>query len=272
MSLFRNVKFLLLSIVFLLYLLIWLYLNLVIQGDNNYSGLFTDSYGIIAALGGIIGISISKNWGGTKSVIGKAILAFSFGLIFNFLGQLSYAIYHQIYKVENPYPSFGDIFYIGNIFLYIVGGWLIATAAGSKTILKTFISKKIIAIFFPIIMVLTSYTFFLRSYEFNWENPTIIFLDFGYPIGPAIYVSIAILAYYLSKDILGGIMKNRVILIIVALVLQYISDTVFMYRTFQETWQPAGISDLLYIIAYFLMSVAILQFDNIFNWIKSQKK
>lgn len=272
MSILNNRIFRLLLVLFTFYTLAWFYLNLIEIDNETYNNLFTDSYGIIAGIGGIAGFSVAKKWGGLKSVVGKALLAFSVGLTFNFLGQVCYAIYFYVYHVENPYPSFGEIFYFGSIPIYIIGTWLISTASGSKISLTAYTSKKIVAIALPIMMILTSYTVFLSSYEFDWSQPIITFLDFGYPFGQAIYVSMAILAYYLSKETLGGVMKKMVLSIIAALIIQYIADTTFLYRTFQDMWQPAGISDYIFTCAYFLMSIAILQFGEVVDKIGAGKK
>ena len=272
MSISNNHIFRLLLVIFIFYTFAWFYLNLIETDNETYNNLFTDSYGIIAAIGGIAGFSIAKKWGGIKSVVGKALLAFSAGLTLNFLGQISYAIYYFVYNIENPYPSFGEIFYFGSIPIYIIGAWLISTASGSKISLKAYTSKKIVAIALPVLMILTSYTIFLSSYEFDWTQPILIFLDFGYPFGQAIYVSMAILAYYLSKETLGGVMKKMVLLIIAALIIQYIADTTFLYRTFQDTWEPAGISDYMFMCAYFLMSIAILQFGEVVDKIGAGKR
>jgi len=272
MSILKNTTFRLLSIVFAIYTLAWLYLNLINPWNESFNNAFTDSYGIIAGIGGIAGFSIAKKWGGIKSVVGRSLLAFSTGLTFNFLGQVSYAIYFYVYKVENPYPSFGEIFYFGSIPIYIIGAWLLAAASGSKLSLASYRSKKIVSILLPISMMLLSYSVFLKSYEFDWTQPILIFLDFGYPLGQAISVSLAILTFYLSKGTLGGIMKSSVLLIVTALIIQYVSDTTFLYQTFQDAWEPAGTSDLLFTISYFLMSLAILQFGEVVDKIGAGKK
>jgi len=44
----------------------------------------------------------SRKWGGLRSVMGKAILMFSLGLVAQEFGQLSYAFYNDIYKTPGP--------------------------------------------------------------------------------------------------------------------------------------------------------------------------
>ena len=108
-------------------------------------------------------------------------------------------------------------------------------------------------------MLIFSYFFFLRDYQFDWSNPLKIFLDFGYPLGQAIYVSIAILTYVLSKGVLGGVMKPKILFLVFALIIQYLADYNFLLQAANSTWQNGGYGDLIYLIAYLLMALSLLQ-------------
>ena len=113
-----------------------------------------------------------------------------------------------------------------------------------------------------------SYTLFLRSYEFDWSQPLKVFLDFGYPLGQACYVSVAILTLLLSRKILGGMMRGPILAILIALIVQYASDFNFLYQANQGTWFVGGYGDELYAISYFLMSIALMYIGHMFAKIK----
>ena len=113
-------------------------------------------------------------------------------------------------------------------------------------------------------ILIISYLFFLKGYEPDWSNVIVVFLDFGYPIAQALYVSIAILALLISKDILGGVMRRPVMLLIIALVIQYIADFSFSYQVSRETWYVGGTNDYLFALAYFLMTVSLFSIGNMF--------
>lgn len=215
------------------------------------------TYGIIALVGGVWGLVVSKRWGGFKSVIGLSVAMFSFGLLAQEFGQLIYAYYAIVDKIEVPYPSIGDIGYFGSVLLYIYGTFLLAKAAGAKFSLKT-VSGKFQAVIIPITLLITSYLLFLRGYEFDWRNPLTVILDFGYPLGQAIYISIAILAFLLSRKMLGGIMRKKILLIIFALCAQYAADFNFLLQSSHETWSTAQYGDFLYALSYTLMTIALL--------------
>ena len=248
-----------LVIVYTLYFLTWLILNFTnIEFPDLAYNLFTDTYGILAAIGGIGGLVASKKWGGRTSMFGKAILLLSIGLLFQFLGQVSYAIYHYVYHVENPYPSFGEIFYFGSIPIYIVGIFLFAKSIGSFYMIKK-ASSMLLLIAVPLIALAFSYKLFLSDYIFSGVTPVTAFLDVGYPIGQSLYVSGAVLALLLSLKVLGGALRNVVLFLLLALIFQYFADTFFLYQTYSETWTEAGSSDMLFATAYTLMGIALLQ-------------
>ena len=225
------------------------------------------SYQVIALWGAICGLFVSWYWGGYKSVLGRSVLAFSLGLFAQVFGQSVYSYYNLFAGIQAPYPSLGDVGYFGSIPLYVYGTLLLAKASGVKVTLKSFDSK-IQAFFIPFAALALSYLIFLRGYEFDFSQPLKIFLDFGYPLGQAVYVSIAILALLLSRKILGGMMRGPVLMFLFALIFQYLCDYNFLYQASRESWFVGGYGDYMYAFSYFLMTTAILLVGFIFTKIR----
>lgn len=253
----------LLAAVFIVLLVWWIYLFMVGHTeDNQHKNLiWAASYQLIAFLGGIWGLVISKGWGDKKSVMGRSIIVFAVGLLLQTFGQTVFSVYNLFLEVEIPYPSIADIGYFGSIPFYIYGILLLAKASGVTISLQSY-GKKIQAIIIPLIMLVLSYHFFLQGYEYDGNGPLKAFLDFGYPLGQAIYVAIAILTYILSKKVLGGIMRGRVLFILLALIAQYVADSNFLYQAINLTWYNGGYGDLLYMIAYTLMAFGLLHLQS----------
>jgi hypothetical protein len=256
------------AVVFFIGLSLWWVLNNFVIGNSNisYDSFvdFGEFYGYMALLGGVWGVMIAQKWGGFKSVMGKAVMMFSLGLFAQEFGQLFYAWYNNIYKVAGPYPSIGDIGYFGSVLLYIFGVVFLAQAAGVKIRPKLFLTN-LRAIIIPIAMLSVGYFLFLKGYEFDWHNPIKIFLDFGYPFGQAIYISLAILTYLLSRGVLGGIMKSKILFLLFALVIQFLADYTFLYQSSNGTWEVGGLNDYIYLLAYFSMTLALIQFESAYK-------
>lgn len=230
--------------------------------------LFSATYGVMALWGGIIGLIVSKRWGGGKSALGRALMNFSIGLLLQVFGQISYSAYTYLFHIEIPYPSIGDIGFFGSIFFYIMGAWHLATTVGIGLALDKFVNK-ICAFIIPTASIFAAYMFFRDNLEFIADEPLTTLLNFGYPFGQAIYVSIALLAYLLSWKLLGGIMRPKLSLLLLSLILQYASDFVFLVQTFNETWLTAGFNELMYLSAYFMMTMSLVFLDNTFGRRKS---
>ena len=257
------------AVVLLLALTVWWGVGLLHPDtySTRYFGDYPSIYGVMALWGGFWGFSISKHWGGMKSVMGKAIIMFSLGLFAQEVGQIIYAYYSFVEHIAVPYPSLGDIGYFGSIPLYIYGVYLLAKASGATIKLQSY-RHRIPAILIPLIMLALGYILFLQTYEFDFSNPIKIFLDFGYPFGQKIYISLAIVTYLLSKGVLGGVMKNRILFILFALFIQFLSDFTFLYQSSRGTWSVGGINDFMYLCAYFLMTLSLLQLATVLRKLK----
>ncbi len=254
---------------FVFFTIWWLYLRFSTTPDNLQNQLFAAVYGVMALWGGLWGLQASQNWGGFKSVMGRALMMFALGLLLQEFGQLTYSYYIYFSQIEIPYPSIGDIGYFGSIPCYIYGVWLIAKASGVRISLKS-TKSLMVALAIPTLMVSIGYYLFLLGYEFDWSSPLVIFLDFGYPLAQAIYVSLAILTYLLSLKVLGGIMKSKILLILLALIIQFLSDYVFLYQVIHEGWYAGGFNDYMYLSSYTLMSISLFYLTDTARKLKSK--
>ena len=122
-------------LVFLLFAVWWLALKWLDPSHVLYQ-VFSATYGVMALMGAIWGLTISKRWGGVSSVVGKALIFFSLGLFAQEFGQIVYSSYAFFLKVQIPYPSLGDLGYFGSIPLYFMGVYYLAKASGIRFSLK----------------------------------------------------------------------------------------------------------------------------------------
>lgn len=225
-----------------------------VETDQNY--LFGLLYAFIALGGGVYGLVISKRWGGFKSAVGRGIIFFSLGLLGEWFGQTVWSYYNLVARVEVPYPSIADLGYFSIIPFYALGMLSFAKAAGAKFSLRS-IRGKLVLILVPLVAVGVSYFLFLRNLEVDLSSPIRTFLDFGYPLGEAITISIALITLQLSRGVLGGLMRTRILYLIFALVVQYLTDYTFLYRVAAETYYNADIVDLMYATSFTIMAIGL---------------
>ncbi len=265
---FKN-KFLYIPFFILVVLSIWwIYIYSLGTSSTEYiRQIWAAIYQVMAIYGGIVGLIISRRWGGYKSVIGKSIIFFSIGLFFQSFGQSVYSYF--IFKgIPTPYPSIGDIGFFGSVICYIIAVYYLAKISGLKYNFKS-LGGKLITLLIPIGMLVFSYFFFLNGYEFDWSNKLKIFLDFGYPFGQALYVSLAIIALLMCQKSLGGIMKKPILFLVFALIFQYFSDFMFLCQANRGTWYVGGINDYMYFVSYFIMTLGLIYIGGIFTKIQN---
>ena len=250
---------------FLVVMSIWwfsIFFRGLTEGPENE--WFTNIYFIIPLVGGIVGIFASKRWGGFKSNLGRAILAFSIGLLGQAFGQIMYNFYAIVLHIEIPYPSIGDFGFFSTGFFYIYGLFQLAKVIGAKITFRTFKGRSI-AIILPLLFMAVSYYIFLVGFDYDWQHPVRVILDLTWPLIDSLFLAFAILAWLLSKDFLGGMMKKYVLLLLVALAVEAVADLNFIYRYSRDLWYPAGVNDYMYIVAYSLMAIALIRIGVLFN-------
>ena len=262
-SLLKN-KLVLIVLAYYLVVLLWwfkIFTSGVQTGTENY--LFNQAYVFFHIAGGISGLVIAhKKWGGFNSLVGKGISFLSLGLLAQGFGQTVWTYYNFFQDVEVPYPSLADIGYFGLIPLYIYAMYNFAKSSGINVSLKT-LSGKLQAVIIPVIMLVVAYALFLKDLPVDLSQPLKTFFDWATPAFDAISVSIGILTYSLSKSILGGKMKFKILYLVFALVFEYITEYVFLYRAGLDLYYNAGPVDLMFATSAMIMTVGILQFNSI---------
>lgn len=253
--------FFLVAGIYIILLLWWLkiFFSGVVNTDEGH--IFGAVYAIIAIIGGANGLYVSRKWGGWNSTIGRGIIFFSLGLIGEWFGQTTWAYFNIIAKQEVPYPSIADIGFFSIIPLYSLGMLSFAKAAGAKFSIQT-VKGKLLILFVPLVMVVFSYFFFLKNVTPDFSDLLRTFLDFGYPLGEAIPICIALITFELSRGILGGKMRNRILYLIFALIFQFITEYTFIYTAATGTYYNAGPVDLMYMTSFAIMSIGLVSLKN----------
>jgi hypothetical protein len=236
-------------------------LNLFVPADSELFDYFTDTYGLVAASGAFYGLIASRRWGGYRSAMGRSVGLLSIGLLFQFFGQVTYAIYYYVFHIENAYPSIGDLFFFGSIPLYI----LAITELYRVLQLGKFVNNPLrwfVATIVPAVFLIGSYLVFLKDYEYiqgaGFSSLAATLLDYGYPLGAAVFLGLTVVGYIFSRSSLGGRLKKDILLLFVGLVMQYIADAVYLSSTINETWRPGGFDDLFYLISYATMGFTLI--------------
>lgn len=246
------------------FMVLW-WVTIFFRGIENTTEnfLFGTLLGIIPILGSLIGFLNFKKWGGFQSAVGVSLFFLCLGYLMWGIGTLIFAFFNLVLKVEVPYPSTADALYILSWPLWAIGIISLAKVTGAKFQLKT-LGGKIFLFLIPCIAAIISYFLLVvvaRDGVLLSGNPTEnmirTFFDLAYPIGTLIIVSLVMLVHILSIRFLGGIFKLPITLLLLGFVFNYFADFSFAYTTSTETFFVANWVDLLFLVAFSIMSLSI---------------
>lgn len=232
----------------------------------NFSYLF---FNLSAGFGGLI--IARRKWGGFASRVGRGISFLAIGQLFQGFGLVVWTYYNIVLQIEVPYPSVADVGYHLLIPAYIYGMYNLAVASGVHVSLRGYLGK-VQALIVPIIMLGIAYALFLRDLPVDFNDPIRTYLDWGTPALNAISISIGILTYSLSVNLLGGKMKGIVLFLVFALTFEYITEYVFLYRAGLELYYNADFTDLMFAASAFIMTLGIFQLKTVADKLTENKK
>lgn len=258
-----------LSVLFAVYYL-FLIVSSHTETENSQYLFFTSTYSLIAFVGSIGGVLGIKNWGGHKSVIGKALIYFSIGLLLQFFGQLTYSYYLNILQTEPPYPSVAEFAFVASLLSYLLGSIELSSLVNIKISLRYF-GVKIFSTLVGIAAVVFAIFLFYVNHDFESDSSILLLtLEFSYPLIQALYIIISLISIYVIKNLFGGKIIKAVILIFIGIFTQYIADSLFL-------WFPTILTDGLYLISYISISFGVSLFSlftihkNMLNGVETNK-
>lgn len=227
----------------------------------------------IPLIGGLFGLKNAFNWGGRKSVLGKAVLGISLGLLTWAGGMIIWNYYLFFTDIEVPYPSLADAIFILSWPLWTYGLLQLSKAIGVRFAWKNLSNKKNIFFVSGIIILLSIYLLFgiARNWSISFEEESLkLFFDLFYPIGSIVISTLVLLIYWLSKNFLGGIYKNSILILFFGFLLNYMSDFMFSYTTTKGTYFNGHFVDFLFTLAMFTLSFGLSTLNS--NILDSEKR
>jgi hypothetical protein len=238
------------------------YIYIQLNGiDNNY--LFNWSYGFIGLVSSIYGFTLAlRKWGGFKSTMGKLLIFLSLGLFSQWVGLQIWTYYNLVAKTEVPYPSLADVGYFGLVPAYIVAAVLLGKVAGVRFSLSG-LKAKLLIVSMPLIALGVAFSLFVRDVGFTDTSPMQLFFDLAYPIGEIIPVTMALVVLMLTTGIMGGKMRGRLQLIVLAFGFQFLTEYLFLYQSGTGAYVNGGIVDLMYATSHLIMGVTLAAFSRI---------
>ncbi len=239
----------------------WLFLDMN-QLQNTFQNYFFGCiFGLIPLVGGIVGLQNSEDWGGLKSVMGRATALLSLGLLSWSLGSLIWAYYNFFGAIDVPYPSWADVAYIMSWPLWTWGAIELSRATGARFSLRQR-GGKLALLTIPVAVIAASYYLLIvvaRGGELVTDGGVLkTFFDLAYPIGDVVILSLSLIVFGLSFKYFGGKFKTPILILLAGFVLNYFADFAFSWTTFQETFYVGSWVDVLFMSAMTALSIGVI--------------
>lgn len=213
----------------------------------NYS--YNLGYALLYIFGGIIGISAAF-YVTTGISMGKALLYLGLGQIAYACGLIVWAYYNLFAHVAVPYPSAADFFFVLFYPLLAIGCWHFLTMVATH--IHTQYLFEVMGIFFLAAVVILG---FLNTPDTSAGVSGLTrIVNIWYPLGDSLLIALAYLVYRAGR----GALQSGVLLLIVGLIIQAFADTIFSYQTNVNAYWNGSISDILFAVSGFALSLSIL--------------
>lgn len=242
----------------LLFVLIWSLINLVFPQNIIYLNLFSKTLFIFTFIGLLSSMEAYYYWGSPLSYLGKSLFMFSLGMLFTFLGQVSYTFSYLQDISINPYPNFIELFFLLALASYLFGAYYLGRNTEYYFLKQKFRMFYLLALgsclTFSCLLILTTLATRVVSFKL------LVLLELLYPLGQVVVICVITCFTFFSTSLLSKETQPGMALLLLAFIVNYSADLLFSLLTYSNLWRPGDVSDLLYGFSYMLLgySMAVL--------------
>jgi len=221
------------------------------QADLEFMRIFSNiAFAPVALAPVIVALETSRRYGWEfKSKLGFIWLAFLIGLFLWFLGEFVWAIYVLGFKIDVPYPSLADVFYLLGYPAFIYG--LITYFMGFRPALSLKTAKP--GLFIAAVVIALTIIFLYGPIITSSEGTATISLDLLYITLDLIILIFSAEAFILTLSyhtLVGGGLWKAWLFLALGAILNTGADLLFSYLTLLGVYYEGHPSELLYLWAY----------------------
>ncbi len=218
----------------------------------NY--IFNGVYGIVYLFAAYLCYRGAKL---TKKVetgrIARALRLWVFAFGFWGIGQMVWLYYNVAQRIDVPYPSVADLFFLA--FYVPLGMGMLQLKAIEPLRRRTFFGEFLILLPLMLASVLIIFAY-LHIPDFSSSEPGLtVVTDVLYVFGDAFLLAIALT----GVSSLISSFKGAYVCLLIGLCMAAAGDIMFSYRTAQETYWNGGTSDVLFALFPVIFSIGVLK-------------
>jgi len=198
----------------------------------------------------VVALETSRRYGWEfESKLGRIWSMFLIGLSLWFLGELVWAIYVLGFKIDAPYPSVADVFYLLGYVPLICGVIMYLMQFRPALSLKT----ARLGLFIATVMIILTIAFLYRPIINSPNDPLTISLDLLYTTLDLVVLifSAQMFVFTLSyTSLFGGDLWKALLFLVIGAILNAGANLLFSYLTLLSVYYEGNPSELLYLWSY----------------------
>jgi hypothetical protein len=203
---------------------------------------------MVAGAGIVMSIfALRGYWEGLDSKLTRVWVCFVLGIAFWFLGELMWAVYALVLKVELPYPSLADGFWlIGYIPLFLA-------LVLYLSLVRPAVSKRIVEVTFVVVSVIAvPFTLFLIIPATVSEGGFVTrMIDEAYPLLGFVLLALSFIGVFVFTTAgLKGKLDRVWILLNLGILMNVVGDSLFSFTTANGTYYNGHPLELMFHFGY----------------------
>jgi len=224
---------------------------------THFMTLFSNTFPFFIAGAAVVasGFALRSYWENLESRLSRIWLGFSLGMIFWFIGELSWALYTLVFNVGIPYPSIADVY-------RLVGyGFLFFAIFTYIELFRSVISKRMVAT--ASIFVLPTSVGVIPSLLLSVSakapvvNVTTLLVGFVYPLLDLSLLAQAMLGLLVfTTTRLKGRLGSVWLLINAGIIMNVFGDILFSYTNLQNTYYNGHPLELFFHLGYLFFIIS----------------
>lgn len=215
----------------------------------------------VLSIFGALVFFLASAWGLYKSInlkIRDGIILFLLSSFFYLMAEIIWAVYYYILKIEIPYPSFADMFYIIASITIIFAIYFVTRGLRNKPKFDNSLLILILvaSIIYSVIFFHISHSSLTDIYK-NGTLDLALVLDIVYPVLDI--VALVMVARLLEASQGRNVFESQMMLA-AAICLMSFSDIYFSITTALSQYSAGTLTDYLYVVSYLLFALSVWRY------------
>lgn len=206
-------------------------------------------YAALYLAGGVVGLA-GAFYVTTGIAMGRAFLCLAAAQISYAIGLVFWAYYNLVAHIAIPYPSAADAFFALFYILLAIGCWQFLSMVATHIHIQHVF--EVLAIFFISSIIIVG---FLNTPDTSSGIPFFAkIFNIWYPLGDSLLIALSYIVFRAGRDKF----QSGIIILILGLLIQVFADLIFSYRTSLNLYWNGDISDILFAVSGFVLSLSII--------------